>query len=124
MQHHVALVFWLSLSACYGEIEPLGGDDVASAPDGGTVTGAITWQKTIGPLMVRAKCTRCHGTPGRYSVETYAAALASGMDQVPNVIANNAASALVTYCMQRHGGMTASDAELVRSWVMTGACER
>lgn len=140
MQHRFAVafvfVFALALSftaaGCYGEIVPLEDEAAALTPDAGTGAGTgtgsdsatLTWQKTIGPLMVSVSCTSCHGTSGKYSVESYAATLAAGTDSVPNVIAGDSSSALVRYCVQRHGGISAKDADRVRSWVMAGARER
>lgn len=136
MQHRFAVVRTLvvlalsvPVAACYGAIEPLGGDEAATLPDGGAAaddTGAstVTWQKTIAPLMTRAGCTSCHGQQGSYCVETYAATLAGGTDSTPNVIPNDASSELVAYCVRRHGGISASDTDTVRRWVLSGARER
>jgi hypothetical protein len=126
MQHPLALVcVALSLlTACHGEMIAHPGDDGADAAvDDGADAAAPTWDGTIASLLVRGGCTACHGDAGRYSVETYAATLAPGSDDVANVLPGDPDSALVRFCAQGHGGLAAPDAETVERWVLAGAAE-
>ncbi len=100
-------------------------DGGATRADGGTSDGAaaLTWEADIGPMLGAAGCTRCHGTAGRYSVETYAQALAAGSDTTPNVVPGDASSVLVMYGEAGHQGLRYELALQVRRWVLAGARE-
>ena len=88
---------------------------------GGKPPGSLSWTTDIYPMLISNACLDCHGTTGikgNYSLATYQAALGSGSDSVPNVIAGDANSKLVQYAAAAHTNISAADAQLIYSWVV------
>ncbi len=112
---------WIDLGTPYQAAT--GVPDAGPAGDGGPqdpidAGNALSWDDDIGPLMVTAGCTVCHGNDGAYSVESYSAAFGFGTDDTPNVIEGDALSVLAVYCEQGHFDMPYADALLVLSWIV------
>jgi predicted CxxxxCH...CXXCH cytochrome family protein len=86
----------------------------------------LTWQDDVAPAL--ADCTRCHGgaTPAAgYDLTTYLGALGNGSDPVPDAIAGDPTSALVTAidpatADATHAGQGALH-DLLQRWVV--ACD-
>ena len=78
----------------------------------------LTWNRDIGPLMVSAGCTDCHGTSGSYSLKTYAGARGNGSNSMANIFPGDPGSLLVTYAYDGHKGIGAADALEVMRWVV------
>jgi len=112
---------WIEAGSPYREDS--GADGGASAPDAGTAevdatpAAGLTWERDVSPIM-RARCTRCHGSSGAYSVESYGGAFGFGTDNIPNILPGDATSLLAQYCEQGHEGMPASDALMVIEWIV------
>lgn len=114
------------VAACHGELVPLPDEDgVDDEVEPGADAGggaSPTWSADVAPRL--ASCTTCHGSAGRYSLESYEDSLGPGTDAVPNVVPRDASSALVDYCRRGHGAPTAADVALVERWIADGAPER
>jgi predicted CxxxxCH...CXXCH cytochrome family protein len=84
----------------------------------------VSWKDQIGPLFA-SECASCHtgATPaGAYSTDTYLGVLGGGSDAVPDAVAGDASSRLVTVLDPAtvdaaHAPFTASYVE-VKSWVV------
>jgi hypothetical protein len=90
--------------------------DAGLAADAGTAAG-LTWRADVDPIM-RARCTRCHGTEGAYSLESYSAAFGFGRDATPNIVPGDPTSLLAQYAEQGHEGIPAAEALIVVEWIV------
>ncbi len=116
---------WIASGAPYeytaSSVDAGSGGGGADAQTGGPAdagAATLTWVKDINPLLQTNGCRDCHGTLGAYSVESYTAVLGFGTDQIPNVIAGDATSLLITYCTDGHGGIRFADALKVVEWIV------
>lgn len=111
---------WIAAGTPYEEVspdQPDGGSDLDASLVDASVALGLTWDRDISPIM-GARCTRCHGTQGAYSLESYQAALGFGRDAIPNILPGNPLSLLLQYCEQGHEGIGAAEALLVVEWVV------
>lgn len=83
-----------------------------------------TWEADIAPLL-SARCTSCHSgesPEGDYSLDSYPELLEGGTDEVPNAIAGDPGSRLLTVLAEPgHQEFLADEpgaAELLRRWVV------
>lgn len=82
----------------------------------------VTWNANVGRLF-EAHCVECHGgddPAGGYDLTSYLGALGSGSDDVPNAIAGDASSTLLTVLGQgAHAGyLDEAQKALVERWVV------
>lgn len=87
---------------------------------GGPV-GEVTWDGEIYDLLVANACHDCHSNSiwqGAYSLSSYDAAMGFGTDDTPNIVPYDESSLLVAYTAAGHHGMSAADANVIRSWIV------
>jgi hypothetical protein len=122
---------WIAQGAAYeigGGSAGTGGSAAGGDEGGGNEGGAgppptdeLSWESDIAPLVVVNACLDCHGNSGwqgAYSLASYDAALGFGTDAVPNVVPGDASSRLIEYAEAGHHEISATDALVIRTWVM------
>lgn len=123
---HQRLQQWIAAGAPYDADAGGANADAGTATDAGLDTtdgstaAGLTWERDIDPIM-RARCTRCHGTSGAYSVESYDGARGFGRDGVPNILPGDPTSLLAQYVEQGHEGINVADALTVVTWIVDWA---
>jgi predicted CxxxxCH...CXXCH cytochrome family protein len=93
--------------------------DERARPDG---AAAPTWDGDIAAL-VADRCAGCHSPPAPpagYDLTTYLGALGGGSDAVPNAIAGDAASRILTVLTEPTHSAVADAAGPLRAWVVAG----
>ena len=97
-------------------------------PTGGSLTGLLTYEETIGPLL-QIRCGSCHGDNGiqGLNLTNYQAALAGGQSG-PSILPGDPGNSLVVakYAgeVPHFGQLSAQELELVIQWISEGAQEK
>ncbi len=130
-----------SNSACHGAAWEYAGFDAPGlreilkqqlpptpTPSGPVVSGPLTWQATIGPLL-QARCGTCHGEKGikGLNLTSYQGAMAGGEDGPAIIPGDPAASPLVKKQSGEEphfGQLNPEELSLVTDWIAAGAPEQ
>ncbi len=97
------------------------------APETGGLTGPLTWNDTVGPMLV-GYCGACHGEGGMkgLNLTTYQTALAGG-ESGPAVVPGDVAASLLMAVQTGETGhfyqLNAAELDLVKNWIEAGAPE-
>jgi nitrate/TMAO reductase-like tetraheme cytochrome c subunit/mono/diheme cytochrome c family protein len=97
-------------------------------PTGGSLTGLLTYEETIGPLL-QTRCGNCHGENGiqGLNLTNYQAALAGGQSGaaiVPGEPSNSQVVEKYSGETPHFGQLSSQELELVIQWISEGAQEK